>query len=56
MPNESIPELEIGVEPAPRRGLSGISSDLDHLEIRPAERSADAALLGAAIWSATLRD
>lgn len=44
------------VEPAVRRGLSGVTSDLDHLDIRPAERSADAALLGAAFWSLDQRD
>ena len=44
------------VEPAVRRGLSRIAFDLGHLEIRSAERSADAALVGAAFWSVNLRD
>ena len=44
------------VEPAVRLGLSGVAPDLDHLDIRPAERSADAALLGAAFWSVNQRD
>jgi glucokinase len=39
------------VEPAVRSALSECTPDLGHLEIRPAERSADAALLGAAYWS-----
>ena len=44
------------VEPAIRLGLSGVAPDLDHLDIRPAQRSADAALLGAAFWSVNQRD
>ena len=44
------------VEPAVRLGLSGVAPDLDHLDIRPAERSADAPLLGAAFWSVNQND
>ena len=39
------------VEPAVRLGLSETASDLGQLEVCPAERSHDAALLGAAFWS-----
>ncbi len=44
------------VEPAVRLGLSGTASDLGRLEVRPAERNQDAALLGAAFWSVNQRD
>ena len=44
------------VEPAVRLGLSESASDLGHLELRPAERSHDAALLGAAFWSVNQPD
>ena len=44
------------VEPEVRLGLSRVASDLDHLDIRPAECSSDAALLGAAFWSLNQRD
>lgn len=65
MPSEPFPVLELGgtlagfwdaVEPAVRLGLSGVASDLDHLEIRPAERSSDAALPDGACWSVYRRD
>jgi glucokinase len=39
------------VEPAVRRGLTGAGIDLAALAVRPAERNAVAALVGAAFWS-----
>ena len=44
------------VEPAVRRGLAQAGSDLGPGEVRPAERNAVAALLGAAFWSVNQRD
>lgn len=39
------------VEPAVRLGLCGVAPELGRLEVRPAERTPVAALVGAAFWS-----
>ena len=44
------------VEPEVRRGLAQAGSHPGSLEVRPAERNAVAALLGAAFWSVSQRD